>query len=231
MQTVSYTVALDNFEGPLDLLLHLIERRELPVTDVSISQVTGDYIAYVSALEKADTRELSWFLDLGTRLLSHKTRALGMVAEDGEDDDATDSLEGLTEQLRQLQIMRRAARWVGARSNRYIERPESHSFWRSLPPANVSLQDLVRMHEAVRGRQQPKPVSKHTVKITRIDINHTIKGMIQRISARSGVLQAVRHSSKRQTVAHVLALLELVRRDVWELIDIKGEAHVQPKAS
>lgn len=228
MQSQSYVVALENFEGPLDLLLHLIERRELPVTDVSVSQVTGDYIAYIAALEKADTRELTWFLDIGTRLLSFKTRALGM-AEVEEDEPG--SLEDLTEQLRYLQAVRKAAMWLQARSGGYIERSERSDFWRSLPPANVSTQDLVRMFEQVKARHQTPPAPKHTVKITRIDIQQTIRSMVERLSTRTHIAQAVKHHTKRQTVAQMLALLELVRQDLWELIEVRGEAHVQPKAS
>lgn len=226
MTAAAYTVALDNFEGPLDLLLHLIERRELPVTDVSVSQVTGDYIAFLSALEKADTQNLRWFLDIGTRLLSYKTRALGMMPDE---DDEPGTLEDLTEQLRFLQNMRKAAARLQARALPAIERVEPAWFWHSLPPANVSLEDLTRVASVLSERRKDIPAPKHTVKITRIDISATIQTMVQRMTGRAHVAAAVRHRSRRQTVAQMLALLELIRRDIWELIDLKGEAHVQPK--
>ncbi len=228
MTASTYTVALDNFEGPLDLLLHLIERRELQVTDVSVSQVTGDYIAFVSALEKAETQNLRWFLDIGTRLLSFKSRALGMPIED---DDEPGTLDDLTEQLRYLQKIRKAARRLQIRSTPAYERTEPAWFWQSLPPANVSLQDLARVASVLAERRREKPVPKHTVKITRIDIGATIQSMLRQVTGRSHVISTVRHRTRRQTVAQVLALLELIRRDVWELIEMQGEPHVQPKTS
>ena len=101
-----YTVELTNFAGPLDLLLNLIEKRELEITEVAVGQVTGDYLRTISAIERIDERELMWFLDIATRLLGHKSRALralsqGAQTDDDESEDTT-SLADLAEQLRQL---------------------------------------------------------------------------------------------------------------------------------
>ena len=64
-----YSVALPVFSGPMDLLLHLIEREELDITRVALAQVTDQYLAYVRQLEKHEIADLAEFLLIAARLL------------------------------------------------------------------------------------------------------------------------------------------------------------------
>lgn len=103
-----YEVELEVFKGPLDLLLHLIERRELDITLVSLTAVTDQYVEYVQQLMEPDPDDLANFLVVAARLLAIKALALvskpapqaAMVEEDGED---------LVRSLREYQLYREAA--------------------------------------------------------------------------------------------------------------------------
>ena len=79
MPNPSYHVSLSVFAGPLDLLLHLIERDELDITAVSLAQVTGQYLEYLtqmqSALDEAQGDALADFLVVAAKLLWIKSRA------------------------------------------------------------------------------------------------------------------------------------------------------------
>ena len=71
-----YRVELPVFNGPLDLLLHLIEREELDITAVSLVQVTGQYLEQVRQLGDEQLEGLIDFISIGARLLLIKSRAL-----------------------------------------------------------------------------------------------------------------------------------------------------------
>ena len=92
-----YRIQLEEFEGPLDLLLKLIEERSLDITTVSLSQVADQFIAYVSGAEEMNPGEVADFLVVASKLLLLKSRIL-MPSLELEEDEG--SLE------RQLKIYR-----------------------------------------------------------------------------------------------------------------------------
>jgi segregation and condensation protein A len=108
---MSYTFQLPTFEGPLDLLLQLIERAELDITSIALAQVADQYLAHVRALETPDPQALSEFLLLAARLLLIKSRALlpRPAAADAPRDAADEAADELTGQLRAYQRYKQAA--------------------------------------------------------------------------------------------------------------------------
>lgn len=104
------------FEGPLDLLLRLIEREELDITTVALAQVADQYLAHVRAMEAPDPATLSAFLVMAGRLLLLKSRALlpPPPAPRGPEDAADDG-EQLAQQLREYQRFKQVAALLHAR--------------------------------------------------------------------------------------------------------------------
>ena len=92
------------YEGPLDLLLDLIERAELDVTTVSLAMVTDQYLVYIHSLEQARADEISAFLVIAAKLLQIKSEALlprPPVHEPGEENIGED----LVRQLKLIQAI------------------------------------------------------------------------------------------------------------------------------
>jgi segregation and condensation protein A len=83
----SFRVRLDNFEGPFDLLLNLISRRQLDVTEVALSQVTDEFIAYLAAMETWDLGQATEFLVVAATLLDLKAARLLPTAEVEDEED------------------------------------------------------------------------------------------------------------------------------------------------
>ena len=79
-----YILHIDNFEGPLDLLWNLIKRAKIDIVEVSISQITEQYIAYLKLMEKMNISVATEFINMATELLYYKSRAL---LPSGEIDD------------------------------------------------------------------------------------------------------------------------------------------------
>ncbi len=99
----NYTVHTPVYEGPLDLLLDLIERAELDVTTVSLAMVTDQYLVYIHGLEQARADEISAFLVIAAKLLQIKSEALlprPPVHEPGEENIGEDL-------VRQLKLYKR----------------------------------------------------------------------------------------------------------------------------
>ena len=80
---------LEKFEGPLDLLLHLIEKNKVDIYDIPIVEITKQYLDYVNQMEKEDLNIVSDFLVMAATLLDIKSRMLLPVpeTEEGEEED------------------------------------------------------------------------------------------------------------------------------------------------
>ena len=83
-----YKIELEQFQGPLDLLLRLIEGQELDISQVALGKVTDQYLEYLDRVENIETTELADFLVVATKLLVIKSKLLIPQAADDEDDSA-----------------------------------------------------------------------------------------------------------------------------------------------
>jgi segregation and condensation protein A len=125
----TYTVQLPGFNGPLDLLLHLIERNQLEITTISLVAVTDQFVAYLRAWDEPPLPRLAEFVAMAARLLLIKSRSLlPRLARQDENADESDPLDD-AEQLRQHLIEYKLAREI-ARALRARELAGLHSFVR-----------------------------------------------------------------------------------------------------
>src|SRR5260221_5921408 len=145
-----YTVHLPGFDGPLDLLLHLIERNQLEITTISLVTVTDQFVAYLRTWDEPPLPRLAEFVVMAARLLLIKSRSLLPRQPRLEElDDAPDPLEDAEELPRHLveykvakDIARalRARELAGlqsfARPGRLLD-PEAKLVWR--PPQLIGL--------------------------------------------------------------------------------------------
>jgi segregation and condensation protein A len=106
-----YTITLPTFEGPLDLLLRLIERAELDITTIALAHVADQYLTHMRAMDEPDARALAEFVSLAARLLLIKSRALlprpAAGARSGATEDA--DAEALARQIREYQRYKQLA--------------------------------------------------------------------------------------------------------------------------
>lgn len=102
-----FRVSTDHFEGPLDALLWMIEGRKLDITQLSLARVAEDFIAYIESQEHDTLGELSDFLDIASKLLLIKSRALLPVLE--LTDEEEEEIEDLEKQLVEYQRCKHAA--------------------------------------------------------------------------------------------------------------------------
>jgi segregation and condensation protein A len=112
-----YTIDLPSFAGPLDLLLHLIERQELDITAISLVKVTEQYLDQIEQMKQNRMEELIDFLVVAARLVQIKSRALlpqTPIIIEGETEEE-DPAEALLRQLREYKRFKQAAAWLANR--------------------------------------------------------------------------------------------------------------------
>src|SRR5512147_2572921 len=107
MAELAYQVQLDVFEGPLDLLLHLVKKHELDILDIPISFVTEKYLAYLDAMQRLDIDVAGEYLLMAATLCHIKSRELLPNAEpdepeEGEDGEEASDLDPRADLIRRL---------------------------------------------------------------------------------------------------------------------------------
>jgi segregation and condensation protein A len=130
-----FEIRLPVFEGPLDLLLHLLEKEELEITSVSLLQVTDQYLSYLHSLDEINMDALADFIAVGAKLLLLKSRALlprePGAPEESEEEDVGEELARLLVEYRRF---REAASQLREREDQGL-----HSYPRLAPPPEVPL--------------------------------------------------------------------------------------------
>ena len=92
LETNKYAIKIDNFEGPLDLLCHLIDKNKMDIYDINISQIADQYIEYINNMEKMNLDVTSEFLVMSSTLLYLKSKHLLPKIEDDEEEISEEEL-------------------------------------------------------------------------------------------------------------------------------------------
>ena len=107
---LNFSIKTDVFEGPLDLLLDLVEKRKLLINDISLAEVTDEYMKHVSDMQAQSLPNTSRFVALAATLLLIKSKSLLPVLELSEEEEEV--IDNLEERLRYYQIFRDAGKEV-----------------------------------------------------------------------------------------------------------------------
>ncbi len=216
-----YTIDTPAFAGPLDLLLHLIDRDELDITAISLSKVTEQYLSQIEQLKEHRMEQLIDFLVIGARLVLIKSRALLPHVPEalGEGEEEEDPAQALIRQLHQYRRFKQAALWLHEREEHGLR-----TYLRVAPPikpqgqldmSGVSLDSLMDAVRAAMRRADDLQDSVSLVRPRRI----TIQGQIERLRHRVRGGSKLRfeellssYSSRLEIAVTLLAVLELIKR-------------------
>lgn len=218
--TEHYQVQLPMFEGPLDLLLHLIEREELDITKVALAQVTDQYLTYMAILKEINVEFLTDFLVVAAKLLLIKSQALlpkpPASLADEEEEDLGDQLARQLLAYKQFKMV--------AELLRQRETDGLRNFIRlALPPklepklslGDVTLGDLLAAaHEALAVRP-PDPDVGEIVSPMTVTIGQQmtlIRDELTRHRQISFRRLLRRAASRMEIIVTFLAILELVKQ-------------------
>jgi segregation and condensation protein A len=237
-----FTVKLTNFEGPFDLLLQLIGKHKLDVTDIALSKVTDEFIAHLRALgSELDLDQASEFLVVASTLLDLKAARL-LPAADVDDEDDLELLEArdlLFARLLQYKAYKEAARFLREReaeaARRFPREAGLELRFADLVP-EVLLDLTPEQFAALAARaltpKAPEVVSVSHLHAPAVSVSEQLF-LVRNHLVRSGTASfralTADCGHTNEVVARFLALLELYRqqRVVFEQLTPLGELHVR----
>lgn len=245
METITYK--LEHFEGPLDLLLHLIDKNKIDIYDIPIVEVTAQYLEYVRQMEREDLNLVSDFLVMAATLLDIKARMLlpKEVDEEGEEiDPRAELVERLLEYKRyRLMADSLADREDGALTHFYKEPTVPPEVAKYQPPVELdklldglTLAKLQRIFEQVMKRQEDKidPIrsSFGTIKKEPVSLEKKIGSVLSAVrkTRRCSFRQLLEaQADKLEVVVTFLAVLELMKLGKIRLsqAEIFGEMDIE----
>jgi segregation and condensation protein A len=216
------TVRLEAFEGPLDLLLHLIKKEEIDIWDIPIAHITEQYLEYIKIMKDLNINLAAEWLVIASTLIYIKSRMLvpEEKKEEAEEEDFEDPRHELVYQLLEHQKFKNAAEML------YTREEVEGSVW-NRPPDDavddageivaVSLFDLIQAFHVVLQRfeeQRVMEVDQEEVSVEQkiLDIRKLL--LVHEQISFSSLFSGIR--SKRHMIVTFLALLELVRlNEIW----------------
>ena len=211
--TNKFAIATPTYEGPLETLLNLIEERKLSVSEVSLSQVTDAYLAYVEKLPELPLAETSQFVLVASTLLLIKSRTLLPTLE--LSDDERESVEELERRLARYALFRKAAKLVRKEWGRAPYRFPKRSPARPaiFSPSEASVETI---HTAILRllNTLPKPEALAKAAVAPLlaleDVIVHLKDRLAR-AFRARFSDLTKNKDKHEVIVYFLAALELVR--------------------
>jgi segregation and condensation protein A len=219
-QADHYRINTDLYEGPLDLLLELIQKAELDITKLALAQVTDQYLAYLREIKDRDAAQVSAFLVIAAKLLQIKSEALlprPVEREIGEEDPG----EMLAQQLLTYRMFKQAAEWLAQRDLAHL-----HTYLRLTSPprlggkpdlSDISLQDLVDSAREIFNFIPGIPLVSEVITLSTVTIRERIQHVMSLLHIKSETTfreLLAQKKSKLEVVITFLAILELIKRKI-----------------
>jgi segregation and condensation protein A len=227
---MAYRVRLEMFEGPLDLLLYLIQVNQIDIYDIPIARITAEYLACLATMRELDLDVAGEFLVLAATLIHIKSRML-LPRDDHEPapGDDQDPRQELVDQLLHYRRFREAAMTLEEREARqhllYARRVEP------LPasdgPLEVSLADLIRAFAAVMERAPKEAVVE--IRPDAITVSQRMVTLLDRLARESPVPFTAcfeETPSRPVLIATFLALLELLRQGLVRARQVQPDGEI-----
>jgi segregation and condensation protein A len=229
-------VRVGSFEGPFDLLLHLISRKEIDIYEVSVSEITDEYLRYIEAMRELDLEVATEFLLVAATLLKLKSEGLLPEPEKAEEEVSSAELrEELLWRLVEYSKFRRVGEWLQERWERecrYLYREvEYEEALGGMVPDVLSGITLEMLREALRRLlRAERPVDVSYIAPIRVNITDFME-KVRRVLAEKGRTSFRELTSglrlRIEVIATFLALLELFKREEVDLLQAERFGDIQ----
>lgn len=223
------TFKIDNFEGPLDLLLHLIKKNEMDIYDIPMTKITSQYIDYLHRMKKMELDIAGEYFVTAAMLLNIKSRMLLPTQQTGDNSDETtedldeDPRDSLVQQLLTHQLYQKAAEQL---QSKFAERSQHFEREPALVPAEAQLGKLVtdtmdvsqleKAFKKVLVRQKKQAPIQRSVTNDKYTIKEEMTRLEQKVNGAQGPVQFDSlFSAEFEIELYVttfVALLELVKK-------------------
>ena len=222
LETKKYAIKIDNFEGPLDLLCHLIDKNKMNIYDINLSEITDQYINYLKEQEKLNLEIASEFIIMASTLLYLKSKNLLPKQEEEEEEITEEELiRRIIEYKKFKEISKVLKEQYKKNSNRYFKLQEEIKLPKQKIEKNYERMLIPEMYKKVVERNEEK-VNQNAKNIEKIAItdNYTVaskvkemfKALIKNKKFTFNKMFSLKKHNKQEVVTAFSGLLELSRR-------------------
>ncbi len=217
---MDYRVHIKQFEGPLDLLLHLVEKSELDIRDIFVSEITSEFLEYMKQLDELDADRASEFLTVAATLVYAKSRSLFPPEPKDEEEEEEDPAEQLIRQLREYKAFKEASAAMRALAGKAGEMRTKQPEEFPLPPKEIILRDTTvdRLFEAMlkalsRAEEPDKREKVHSVKKDEFTVRRQTKKIRETLLSLGGRVAfstLTEGASRMEIIVTFMSLLEMI---------------------
>ena len=207
-------ILLGEFEGPLDLLLHLIRQEQVSIYDIPVARITDEYLRYLRVMQEMDIAVAGDFLVMAATLIELKTRMLlprdPLADQEEEEDPRTD----LVNQLLEYQKYKAAAQmlWSRATVERAVFKRAELETDKNNPEVSVGLFDLLKVFQDILARHKEEVMLEiEREEISMSEMLERLRNMVMSTGELNLRVFFERAKSRRELVLAFLSVLELVR--------------------
>ncbi len=223
MQTNQYAIKLDNFEGPLDLLCHLIDKNKMNIYDIKISEITDQYLEYINKAEEMNLEVTSEFLIMASTLVYIKSKALLPKQEEAEEELTEEELIArIIEYKKYKEITKKLRENYNEFSGRLFKLTEEIKLPKQKLEKEYTNTIIPEIYEELINRNKTR-LNQNAENIKKIAITDTytvaskVKEMFKELVRRPkfvfNKLYSLSKCNKVEVVTAFTGLLELTRRD------------------
>lgn len=235
---MDYSIQTKKYEGPMELLFDLISRNKIDIRDISIVEITNQYMEYVNHVKSIDMDMASDFIMMATRLLEIKSRYILYVKDKGESEQ--DPRQELIDQIEEYKKYRQIAEEIKDKikeyDNRFYRQEEELELEEeddnldlsriNLDEIETLLPDLFKILDQVKKNDkglEKNPNLKKIVENRTISVEDRIKSLRSKIKEgeRLSFIQSLESQDKKEVIASFLAMLELIKLKEIEIIQDK----------
>nr|WP_314504439.1 segregation/condensation protein A [uncultured Peptostreptococcus sp.] len=235
---MDYSIQTKKYEGPMELLFDLISRNKIDIRDISIVEITNQYMEYVDHVKSIDMDLASDFIMMATRLLEIKSRYILYVKDKGESEQ--DPRQELIDQIEEYKKYRQIAEEIKDKikeyDNRFYRQEEELELEEeddNLDLSRINLEeiesllpDLFKILDQVKKNDkglEKNPNLKKIVENRTISVEDRIKSLRSKIKEeeRLSFIQSLESQDKKEVIASFLAMLELIKLKEIEIIQDK----------
>lgn len=223
LETNKYAIKLDNFEGPLDLLCHLVDKNKMDINQIKISEITDQYIEYINKMQELNLDVTSEFILMASTLLFIKSKSLlPKQVEDEAELTEEELVHRIIEYKKYKEISKKLKEFYQIYSKRFYKVPDKVELPARKLEENYSKDLIEQSYKNLLEKNKAK-VNKNAINIEKIAITETVtvtskvkdifKELIKKPRFIFSKLCSAKKYTRLETVTAFSGILELTRRN------------------
>ena len=217
-------IVMGEFEGPLDLLLHLIRQEQVSIYDIPVARITDEYLRYLHLMQNLDMAVAGDFLVMAATLIELKTKMLLPRDPFAPAEEEADPRNELVDQLLEYQKYKAAAQmlWSRATVERAVFKRAELETDKNNPEVVVGVFDLLKVFQEILGRHKDEVLLEiEREEISMVEMIERLRNMVMSAGELNLRVFFERARSRRELVLAFLSVLELVRTTEIKLFQRK----------